>query len=159
MFSVNQQLLIQALGACFVAVGLAARLGLWKNWYWHSRGLIYSYVPLGLVFILYSFNDLAAERLGSSYVYQWLSYYVLLYQGLIVLLIIVGIWWSGRPPGFVKPTWVRWVEGYPKKVYKALARAVEEGEEDWESHVASQEALEAWVKALRGKKGKFRNQS
>jgi drug/metabolite transporter superfamily protein YnfA len=142
MFGINQQLLMQAFGACFIIAGLAARLGLWKKWYWRTRGAIYGYIPLGLLFILYAFSTLAEERLGSTYV---------AYQGVGVLLIVLGLWWSVRPPALVKPSWVRWVEEYPESVREAMVRAVEEGEE-WESHVESREAVDAWARGLRARK-------
>jgi hypothetical protein len=84
---------------------------------------------------------------------QRLGRYYILYQGLMVLLIAVGLWWSLRPPELVKPTWVRWVEAYPKDVYQAMQKAAEDGE-DWEPHVASREDLEAWIKTLRGKRAR-----
>jgi hypothetical protein len=127
-------------GVVFTAIGVAARLGQWKTWYWRTRGSVYGYVPLGLLFILYAFNEQALQRVGRYYV---------LYQGLMVLLIGIGLWWSLRPPEFVKPTWVRWVEAYPQSVHQAMQNAVEDGQE-WEPLVASREDLEAWVKRLRG---------
>ena len=51
MFGIKQQYFILAFGVCFFALGLAARFGLWKKWYWSSRGTIYGYIPLGMVFI------------------------------------------------------------------------------------------------------------
>ena len=131
-------------GLVFIAIGLAARLGLWKQWYWRTRGSVYGYIPLGVLFILFTLSEQAAARLGQYHV---------VYQGLIVLLIAVGVWWSLRPPEFIKPTWVRWVEGYPQNVYQAMLKAVEQGE-DWEPHMASREDLEAWVKTLRGRRGR-----
>ena len=140
----DPQILSTLFGVAFIAIGLAARLGLWKKWYWRTRGSVYSYVPLGALFILFTFSGQAAERLGP---------YHILYQGLMGLLVVLGAWWSLRPPEFVKPTWVRWVEAYPKNVYQAMLKAVEDGEV-WEPHVASREDLEAWVKSLRGKKAR-----
>ncbi len=140
----DPQTLMILFGVVFMAIGVAARLGQWKTWYWRTRGSVYGYMPLGLLFILYAFNERGLERLGRYYV---------LYQGLMVLFIAVGVWWSLRPPEFVKPTWVRWVEAYPKNVYQAMQKAVEDGQE-WEPHMASREDLEAWVKTLRGTKAR-----
>jgi len=147
MLGIDQQFLMRIFGLTFISLGLSARLGLWKKWYWRSRGTVYSYIPLGLLFLLYSFNALAKARLGSYYV---------LYQSLFVLLIACGVWWSVRPPAFVKPAWVRWVEVYPQNVYEAIRKAVEQGE-NWEPNVVSPDKLEAWVKTLRGKKGESKN--
>lgn len=142
MFGLDAQLLLRLFGITFIALGLAARLGVWKNWYWRSRGTVYGYIPLGLLFIVYSFNALAVARLGSYYI---------LYQGLFVLLIVWGLWWTVHPPIFIKPIWVRWVEAYPKEVFDTIVKAVEQGEK-WEAHVVSPEKLELWVKSLRAKK-------
>jgi hypothetical protein len=102
---------------------------------------VYGYVPLGLLFILYALRERAIERMGSFY---------LLYQAMMALLVGVGLWWSLRPPGFVRPDWVRWVEAYPQKLQQAMEQAVAAGE-DWKAHVTSPEKLEAWVKTLRRK--------
>ena len=142
MFGISQQLLMWMFGAAFIAAGLAARLGRWKNWYWTTRGAVYGYTPLGLLFIVYSFNGEAQT---------WPSPYSQLYQVAVVLLIAVGVWWSLRPPAVVKPAWVRWVEVHPQSVWEAMAGAVKDGGE-WEFHVASPEAVNAWAKALARKK-------
>ncbi len=144
MFGIDPAILITLFGLTFSGVGLAARLGLWKDWYWRTRGSVYGYVPLGLLFILYAFNERAAERLGQYYTF---------YQGLLALLMIVGVWWSLRAPDWIKPTWVRWVEQYPDTTREAMQKAVEAGE-DWQPHMASPEALEAWVKTLRPQKAR-----
>nr|MBC7243816.1 hypothetical protein [Chloroflexota bacterium] len=142
MLGIDPQFLLRFFGVVFTALGVAARLGLWKNWYWRSRGTAYGYIPLGLLFLVYSFHSTVEARLGSYYI---------LYQGLFVLLILCGLWWTVQPPSFIKPAWVRWVEAYPKEIYDAMMKAVEQGEK-WEPHVASPEKLENWVKSLRGKK-------
>lgn len=141
MLGINQQLLMWMFGAAFAAAGAAARLGRWKKWYWTSRGAVYGYVPLGLLFFVYAFNADAEELLGP---------HVWLYHAVVVLLIAVGVWWSLRPPAFVKPAWVLWVEEYPQAVQEAMADAAKE-DEAWESHVASQEAVSAWAQTLRKK--------
>ncbi|MGC8787649.1 MAG: hypothetical protein ACP5Q1_09530 [Anaerolineae bacterium] len=147
MFGLDTQFIIRIFGVTFAALGLAARLGLWKNWYWRSRGTVYGYIPLGLLFVLYSFNALAVARLGSYYV---------LYQGLFALLIACGLWWTVQPPAFIKPAWVRWIEAYPKDVYQMIEKAVESGA-DWEANVATPEKLEQWIKSLRSKKRRVKS--
>lgn len=144
MFPLDARLLLQAFGFVFLGIGLAARFGLWRNWYWRSRGTVYGYVPLGLLFLVYSYEELARERLGTLYP---------VFQVAIGLLILLGVWWSLRPPAFVKPAWVRWVERYPRPVIQAMARAAEE-DKDWEQHVSSPEALDDWVKSLQRGGGK-----
>ena len=74
-------------------------------------------IPLGAIFILYSFNSLAKSRLGTAF---WI------YQLGYAMLIAVGIWWVVRTPEFIKPHWVRWVEAYPEQTYQAMQQAVQE---------------------------------
>lgn len=135
------QLLMQGFGIFFLAVGLAARLSVWKGWFWRQQRMVYGYIPLGLLFIIFSFNDQAKAWLGSNY---------LLFQILAGLMLVVGAWWSARPPRFVKPPWVHWVEAHPKRVVEAMIQAVKDGEE-WGRKVESQEAVEAWARALKKK--------
>jgi hypothetical protein len=149
MFGINQQFLMQAFGACFTIAGVAARLGVWKKWYWHSRGAVYGYVPLGLLFILYSVDAIAQEQLGS---------YLIVYQGAGVLMIVLGVWWSLRPPAFTKPVWVRWIEEYPEQVRDAMAHAAKQGKE-WESHVTSRESVGQWAKTLHPRKRRSKSRS
>jgi uncharacterized membrane protein YccC len=149
MPGINQQFLILLFGAVFTALGVTARLGVWKNWYWRSRGTVYGYIPFGLVFILYSFNAVAKAQPPPSY---------LLFQGAIVLLIACGVWWSVRPPALIKPAWVRWVEAYPQDVREAMAKAVEQGK-NWEARVRSKEALAEWASSLGSRKSKSEGRS
>jgi len=102
-------------GGAFVIVGVIARFGFWKGWYWRSRGAAYGYVPLGLLFVVYSFSAQAREMLAGRY---WL------YEVLELALVVIGVWWSMRPPEFVKPAWVRRVETYPPSDREAMAQAV-----------------------------------
>jgi len=131
-------------GGAFVIVGVIARFGFWKGWYWRSRGAAYGYVPLGLLFVVYSFSAQAREMLAGRY---WL------YEVLELALVVIGVWWSMRPPEFVKPAWVRRVETYPPSDREAMAQAVGDGA-DWEPNVVSEEALEAWVVSLRPRKSR-----
>jgi hypothetical protein len=139
---VSQQILTLAFGVAFIFLGLAARLGTWKSWYWRTRGSVYGYAPLGLAFLMYASRDRLLPLFGP---------YPVLFQSLLALLLLCGLWWSTRPPSFVKPAWVRWVESYPKKAYDAMASAAKDGEA-WEPHVASPETLQAWVKEVLARK-------
>lgn len=141
MPNINTQDLLRLLGIGFAAAWIFVRVGYWKSWYWRSRGGPYAYLPLGVVFFLYTFQGIAEERLGSSY---------FLYFGGMILLVLVCLWWSLRPPSFVQPAWVRWIEEHPKRVRDAMAKEVEKNE-DWEAHVESKQAVEAWARALKRK--------
>ena len=149
MLKFEPSLLLQAFGIIFLAIGMAARLGLWKKWYWRTKGSMYGYMPLGLMFILYSYYEPVRESLGASF---WM------YQSLFAILIIVGAWFSFRPPGFIKPAWVRWIEAYPKDVHQTMQDAAAD-DPNWESHVTTPEAIELWVKALKMKKPRSKTNS
>lgn len=143
MFDPN--LLLIAFGFAFIAIWLTMRLGRWKKWYWKSRGGVYGYLPLGFLFLLYAFREQAAELLGDAF--NPLSIAV------FVLLGALAVWFSLRPPAFIKPAWIRWVEAHPKHVINAMRNAVEE-EDNWEEHVLSQEAVNQWAKAVTRKTSK-----
>jgi hypothetical protein len=142
--SFAQQFGMWLFGGAFIIAGVLARFGLWKGWYWRSPGSAYGYVPLGSLFVAYSFNAQAREMLAGRY---WI------YELSALALLVIGVWWSMRPPEFVKPAWVRRVEDYPAPDREAMAQAVADGA-DWEPNVVSAEALEAWVVSLRPKKSR-----
>ncbi len=132
----NDQVLLGLFGIVFSGMGLAARLGLWKGWYWRTRGGAYGYIPLGLLFLLYAWRT-ELTAFGTEIVFY----------GLFGLLLLLGIWWSFLPPDFVKPPWVRWVEEQPESVQEAMRDQVEEGEA-WRSYVESREAVKQWARSL-----------
>jgi hypothetical protein len=142
IFNIDTPHLLQVLGIIFIGIGIVARLGIWKKWYWRSRGMVYSYIPVGVLFLLYGFNDLARERLGTFF---WI------YQVGYAIPVIIAIWWMIRLPSFVKPDWVRWVEAYPEQTFQAMQTAAQ-GDPKWERHVASEKKVAEWVKTL--EKGK-----
>lgn len=127
------------LGIGFAGAWLFVRMGYWKRWYWRTRGGVYAYLPLGVVFFLYTYQDQAQASLGSSY---------FLFVVGIILLALVCVWWSLRPPKIVQPAWVRWVEAHPKRIREGMAREAELNE-DWEKHVQSQEAVDAWARSIK----------
>lgn len=141
MTSSQIQWIILVFGGLFLVVGLAIRFGLWKSWYWRNVRMVHGYIPLGLLLILYAFTEMARDKLGSSFVF---------FQAATILIFLVGIWWSLRPPHFMIPEWVRWVEAHPKKVVAAMIKAVRDGQ-DWKPKVASKEAVNAWARAIKAK--------
>ncbi len=134
-------------GLGFFAAGIAARCGRWKSWYWASQRSVYGYLPVGLLLCAYAFDaylrTAAAADLGSV-------------QGALLLLVTLSLWWMLRPPSFVKPSWVRWVESYPLEVRHAMRKAVQKGDREgqgdrwWKAHVANPTALAAWAETLVG---------
>jgi hypothetical protein len=134
--------LLRILGLIFIGIGIVARLGFWKKWYWRSRGMVYSYIPIGVVFLLYGLNDLAKARLGGFF---WI------FEICYAIPVLMAIWWMSRPPDFVKPDWVRWIEAYPEETYQAMQKSAQE-DPSWERHVTSPQEVSAWAKSLgRGK--------
>jgi hypothetical protein len=144
MFKLNfdADIFLQVFGLVFLAMGVAVELGFWKKWYWRSQGKAYGYIPVGLLFILYSFNTQAQERLGANY---WI------FNVLFGALAVLAVWLFFRPPAFVRPAWVRWVEAYPPETYKAMQQAALD-DPNWDKHMSSPEAVDEWVRSL--KKGK-----
>jgi hypothetical protein len=141
-FNLDPNLFLQVFGLIFIGMGGAVQLGLWKKWYWRSQGRAYGYIPVGLLFILYSFNSQAQQKLGANY---WL------FNVAFGALAVLSVWLFFRPPNFMKPAWVRWVEAYPPDVYKAM-RETAQNDPDWDKHMSSPEAVDEWVRTL--KKGK-----
>ncbi|MGD2166178.1 MAG: hypothetical protein PVH50_11705, partial [Anaerolineae bacterium] len=110
MPKLDDQVLLELFGLVFVGMGLAARLGLWKGWYWRTRGGSYGYVPLGLLFFVYSRREALTALAGTE----------LAFYGLFGLMLLLGLWWSFIPPDFVKPRWVRWIEAQPERAQEAM---------------------------------------
>jgi hypothetical protein len=137
--------LLPALGFLFIGIGVAIHFGVGKKYYWRLQGRSYGYIPVGLLFILYSFNPQAQQKLGANY---WL--FNLAFGALAVL----SVWLFYRPPTFIKPAWVRWVEAYPPDVYQTIREAAK-NDPDWDKHMSSPEAVDKWVRTL--KKGKPRS--
>jgi hypothetical protein len=138
MLDIDTEVLLRFVGYGFMVAWVVVRGGLWKGWYWRTRGGVYAYLPLGVVFVLYSYRETIQEALGSNF--TWF----------IVLMFLLGalcIWLSLRPPDLVKPAWVRWIDEHPSRIRKAMAEAVEEGEA-WEEHVQSRQAVNRWAQSL-----------
>jgi len=142
MPEINQVLLLQVIGGIFIALGLAARFGLYKKWYWAGRGGAYAYLPLGLLFILFTFHDRAEASFSTPQYYGFLAVFG--------ILAVFCVWWTLRPPKFIQPNWIRWIEKHPRRVVQAMKDEVGAGE-DWETIVASEAGIDNWARTLRGK--------
>jgi len=134
----DDRMLLGVFGLVFVGLGVAALLGIWKGWYWRSRGGAYAYIPLGVLFILFGWRSEVTEFFGTE----------LALYGLFGALLGVGAWWSIQPPDFIKPEWVRWIEKHPEPVREAMRDEVERGEE-WREHVASEDAVNRWARRIK----------
>ena len=135
------QWVVLGVGLTLLAVGLAIRFGKWKAGIGKKATMIHGYIPLGLMLILYALDDAALAWLGPN---------VILYQAVTILVFFVGIWWSFRPPHFIIPDWIHWVETHPKKVVNEMVKAVQDGQE-WKTKVISAESVDAWAHTVKAK--------
>lgn len=144
MFNFNTQLLIQAFGLIFMSLGTAARLGYWKKWFWQVRGSIYGYIPLGGLFILYTYDE-ALIKLFMPY--PWITWII------YGMLLFLGIWFTARPPTFMKPLWIRWIEKYPDNIVEAMRNDAKDNPE-WENHIKTEAMVDLWAISLKTGKGR-----
>ncbi len=135
---ISEEILILVLGLGFSMLWVAARAGLWKRWYWRQRRSVYPYLPIGLLFLIYPYQEDLTNLLQVPMIFV---------RSLPWLLALIALWWIVLPPSFIKPRWVRWVERHPDKVYQAMAESVGRGEV-WQEHILSQEAVDRWAKSL-----------
>lgn len=134
----NELWIIRMLGIFFTLFGIAIRLGYFKKTYFGSRGGIYGYIPMGLLFLLYSYY----ENIASAHI-SYLNYYYVVFGFLIICILYLSI----RKPRWIKPEWILWVEKYPKKVIQAMAEDVKNNP-DWEMNTVDEKALNKWAKRL-----------
>jgi hypothetical protein len=134
--------LIVIMGGLFIVIGILVRFGLWKSWYWRSRGGAYAYVTMGMVFILYAGISRISEQGGIIYY---------LYIALFLLMIGLTVYFSLRPPAWMKPTWVTWIEKHPKSVVKAMKEAAQDSDFDWKERVVDEKSVDLWAKKFRSK--------
>jgi len=137
----DQIAVIRALGVFFMLFGITIRAGYWKKLYWQSRGGIFGYVPLGLLFIWYSYFDALADVFADAMV---------VYYAVFGLLILAIVLMSLKAPKWTKPTWITWVEKHPQKIRKYMAEEAKENAE-WENKVVSQQSVDEWAKKLAAK--------
>jgi Zn-dependent protease with chaperone function len=138
----DQIAIIRAFGVFFVLFGITIRLGYWKKLYWQSKGGIYGYIPLGLLFVWYSYYDWLADFFANAMV---------IYYAVFGLLILASVFLSVKTPSWIKPKWIIWVEKHPQKILKRMAEEAKDNSE-WENQVVSQESVDQWAKKLAAKK-------
>ncbi len=128
------------LGLIFIGVGVFIRLGNLKQVYWKSKRsmVIVGYIPLGILFIIAGLYESASKQ-GSTVFYAYIA--------VLVIVVVLTLYIVTRPPNFLKPDWIRWIEKYPKAVQKAMAEDVEINDQ-WKQNVASEVAVDAWAKQL-----------
>ncbi len=131
---------VSILGFLFILAGVFIRLGNLKQVYWKSKRsmVIVGYIPLGFLFIIAGLYE-AASKQGSLVFYAYIA--------LLAIVVILTLYIVTRPPNFLKPDWIRWIEKHPKAVQKAMAADVEINDA-WKQNVASEAAVDAWAKQL-----------
>ena len=63
----SQSSLVFLAGLGFAVIGLAARVGVWREWYWSSRRGPLSWIPLGCLLVLASFSSSAVALPAEDY--------------------------------------------------------------------------------------------
>ncbi|MCC7129494.1 MAG: hypothetical protein B6D39_07175 [Anaerolineae bacterium UTCFX2] len=136
--NIDPNLAVSVLGVLFVFVGVFIRLGNMKPVYWKSPRTMVGYIPLGILFILASIYDFVSKQ-GVYIFYAYIA--------LIVIVAGLTIYITSRPPNFLKPTWIRWIEKHPRPIQKAMAADVGVNDQ-WQQNVISEAAVDAWAKQL-----------
>lgn len=135
--NLDPQLIISIIGVVFIALGISVRTGWWKKWYWRTRGGAYGYIPMGFLFLLFAY-----ERI----IIQYMNNYILV--AVYVALAILVVYLSLKPPKWIKPSWIRWIEEMPTATQKAMRNQAKEDDE-WMEFVDSRESLHKWAKQLK----------
>ena len=139
MFDLDTNILLRIFGGFFILAGLLGMLGRWKGWYWHSQNSIYGYPPIGLLFIVTSFE----QPLRT-----WMPFGNAGLIGLYSIILVLGMWGFVKPPRFFKPHWIQVIEEQPKAVYRLMAEQARKNKE-WRKWAANDVALADWIKSVR----------
>lgn len=136
--NLDLNLVVLLMGAVFVFFGIYIRMGNLKQVYWKSRRSVFGYIPLGLLFIMAGYYETASKQ----------PFYIFYpYIALFVILVGLTLFVASRPPNFIKPDWIRWVEKYPNSIQKAMQAEVLDNT-DWKSKLKSEADVDAWAKQL-----------
>lgn len=134
----NESWIIRLLGIFFVMLGVTIRLGYLKKLYFASRGGIYGYIPMGLLFILYTFYEEVSMNNPDYMIYYYVAF---------GLLLAFTLYLSVAKPRFIKPNWTLWLEKFPATVIKAMTEEVKTNPE-WEKNTVDEEAVNKWAKSV-----------
>ncbi len=135
----------------FLAFGTLIRLGYLRAAYAVKgfpvlvpRELVFSMIPLGLMFGIFAFLPLipSTDELRMRIV-------IYLVPPLWIIAGILAIW----QPWWLKPKWLRWLEKEHGDIIETLWEEVRKEGHAWERRVRTQEQLEEWVAEVRRKHG------
>jgi hypothetical protein len=142
--------MIGTIGVGIVGVGIfvIVKLGLIKSWFilktlpgLLSARMIYAAFPFGLSFLLltiFPFLPSYDPRHPS------LAFFAVLLGGPVF-----GFWFMYRPPKWIVPKWLRWLEReYGYCVDILLEDAQRMGRWDWEWQVRSQAGMQTWIDSV-----------
>jgi hypothetical protein len=142
-------LTLGTVGLLLIVMGVLIRIGRHKRWYlvddnsmFYHKAVYYAFIPLGLASMFLA----ALPVLPMGGAGQDLVVYVFFsLAGIGVLLTFWQPWW-------LKPGWVRWLEGNHIDI---LGLLIEEARDtpDWAQLVSTQAGLEHWVTEVRQKHG------
>jgi hypothetical protein len=135
-------------GIVLVHLGIRVLTGTFKRWYLGPRifppqAVVYGSIPFGIAAIelciiatFVHFPDpdttgwVMALTVGPTALFGY----------------ILAVW----RPKWIKPHWVRWLEGnYSHKLHSLIA-AARQDPKSWEKRVATQEGLEEWAREVAG---------
>ena len=134
MFNANANVLLPVFGGAFIIAWLMGIFWNWRSWYWRSQRAIYSYLPIGLLFVLAAF-----EKQLLVFINIWFL------RAAYFIFIGVAVWWTVRTPLLIKPWWAKEIEKRPNAIYFSLKKLVQQDKE-WPTHFKDQETLLQWIK-------------
>ena len=133
-------IVLSTFGVVFLALWIAALLGLWKKWYWRSQtGMVYGYIGISLASFFAAFQE---QILAATNHTQWVS------DGLIIVAMGLAIVLAYLSPQFLKPKWIQQIEREPKYVYKAMVAQIKDGVA-WQEKLVDYYTLESWIKEIK----------
>ncbi len=136
------------IGAVLIYLGAITLDGSFKKWYLGPRtfppqAIVYATIPTGLGFIEICIILALSPIMDFDTAQKMIT---LLVGPTFALGFVFAIW----QPNWIKPYWVRWLEGnYKQEIYGLIAAAREDAEA-WERRVATQAGLEEWAKEVAG---------
>lgn len=137
------------LGVGLVALGvfLIVKLGLLKSWFILERlpgllsaRMIYASFPFGLSFALLTFVPMLPGYDPDVFPYS------IILLGVLLIGPLFGFWFMYKPPEWIKPDWLRWLEQeYGYCIPILIEEAQKMNRWVWEAKVRKPEGLQAWI--------------
>ncbi|MBC7264434.1 MAG: hypothetical protein H5T64_08780 [Chloroflexi bacterium] len=130
--------MISLLGCAFLGLGILARLGVYKNWYWRPQSqLVYTFMPVGILLIGYGNRQVLLRVLGWPLCMVWTGF-----------LIYVAFTFGKYPPVWIKPGWVQWLEAEYGEYLTDLRKDAQYSLR-WLYAIKSRQGMEKWIRDIR----------